>query len=65
MPGCDQKRSRPGRTFSRAELVKHAFGAPVDEQTVDVHIKELRRKLEPNEQKIETVRGRGYRCAKK
>jgi DNA-binding response OmpR family regulator len=55
--------AEPGRTFSRAELVERAFGAPVDERTVDVHIKELRRKLEPNEQRIETVRGRGYRCA--
>jgi DNA-binding response OmpR family regulator len=55
----------PGRTFSRAELVERAFGAPVDERTVDVHIKDLRRKLEPNEQRIETVRGRGYRCAEK
>jgi two-component system phosphate regulon response regulator PhoB len=50
----------PGRTFSRAELVQHAFEAPVDERTVDVHIKDLRRKLEPHAQRIETVRKRGY-----
>jgi DNA-binding response OmpR family regulator len=51
----------PGRAFSRAELVQRAFEAPVDERNVDVHVKELRRKLEPDEQAIVTVRGRGYR----
>ena len=53
--------AEPGRTFGRAELVQRAFEAPVDERTVDVHIKEIRRKLEPDERAIETVRGRGYR----
>jgi DNA-binding response OmpR family regulator len=28
---------------------------------VDVHIKELRRKLDPDDGRIETVRGQGYR----
>jgi DNA-binding response OmpR family regulator len=55
----------PGRTFSRAELVQHAFESPVDARTVDVHIKELCCKLEPDRDQIETVRGRGYRCAVK
>jgi two-component system phosphate regulon response regulator PhoB len=53
--------SEPGHTFSRADLVARAFPATVDERTVDVHIKELRRKLEPDAGRIETVRGRGYR----
>ena len=53
--------SVPGRVFSRAELVKLAFAATVDERTVDVHIKELRRKLEPDDWWVETVRGQGYR----
>jgi two-component system phosphate regulon response regulator PhoB len=51
----------PGRTFSRAELVEQAFGAAVNERTVDVHIKEVRRKLALHGSRIETVRGRGYR----
>jgi two-component system phosphate regulon response regulator PhoB len=53
--------SEPGRNFSRADLVAQAFPAPVEERTVDVHVKELRRKLEPYAGRIETVRGRGYR----
>jgi two-component system phosphate regulon response regulator PhoB len=53
--------SAPGRTFSRAELVERAIGTPVDERTVDVHVKELRRKLEPHAWRVETVRGHGYR----
>jgi two-component system phosphate regulon response regulator PhoB len=53
--------SDPGRTFSRAELVARAISAPVKERTVDVHIKELRRKLEPHGWRVETVRGGGYR----
>jgi len=53
--------AEPGRTFSRADLVARAFDGPADERTVDVHVKELRRKLEPDGQVIQTVRGRGYR----
>ena len=52
--------SVPGRLFSRAELVKLAFAEPVTERTVDVHIKELRRKLEPDDWRVQTVRGEGY-----
>jgi DNA-binding response OmpR family regulator len=37
----------------------------VDERTVDVHIKEMRRKLEPYEHRIQTVRGYGYRYLSK
>jgi DNA-binding response OmpR family regulator len=51
----------PGRVFSRDELVKRAFPDRVSGRTVDVHIKELRRKLEPHEWRIQTVRGQGYR----
>jgi DNA-binding response OmpR family regulator len=51
----------PGRTFSRSELVERALGTPVAERTVDVHVKELRRKLGPHGLRIETVRGKGYR----
>ena len=53
--------SAPGRVFSRDELLKRVFAAPVTERTVDVHIKELRRKLQPHDWRIQTVRGKGYR----
>jgi DNA-binding response OmpR family regulator len=51
----------PGRTFSRAELMEGCIGTLVTERTVDVHIKDLRRKLSSYGSQVETVRGRGYR----
>jgi DNA-binding response OmpR family regulator len=51
----------PGRVFSRAELVRLALAPQASERTVDVHIKELRRKLEPHDWRVKTVRGQGYR----
>jgi len=54
--------AEPHRTFIRAELVEQGIGDLVSERTVDVHVKELRRKLGPEGWRIETVRGRGYRC---
>ncbi len=53
--------SEPGRVFSREELIGQVIGGPVAERTVDVYVKELRRKLGPYGLRIETVRGRGYR----
>jgi two-component system alkaline phosphatase synthesis response regulator PhoP len=53
--------SEPGRIFTRPELVEKAVGDLVELRTVDVHIKELRRKLDPDDGRIETVRGKGYR----
>jgi DNA-binding response OmpR family regulator len=53
--------SEPGRIFTRAELIEKAIGDLVELRTIDVHIKELRRKLEPDSGRIETVRGKGYR----
>jgi DNA-binding response OmpR family regulator len=63
----------PGRTFSRTELVERAFGWEYEgmERTVDVHVKNLRRKLGPRPGDgtrgeapwIETVWGLGYRFA--
>jgi two-component system phosphate regulon response regulator PhoB len=53
--------AEPGRSFSRAELVERVIGARVTERTVDVHIKELRRKLGQLGAQIEAVRGCGYR----
>ncbi|HKI05444.1 MAG TPA: response regulator transcription factor [Thermoanaerobaculia bacterium] len=59
----------PGRAFTRAELVERAFGWDYEgmERTVDVHVKNLRRKLGARtaggEPWIETVFGIGYRFA--
>src|SRR5262249_37862421 len=51
----------PGRAFSGAELLEKGIGDLVTERTVDVHVKELRRKLGQDGRLIETVRGQGYR----
>jgi two-component system phosphate regulon response regulator PhoB len=55
---------RPGRVFSRAELLDLVWGrsAEVDERTVDVHIGRLRKKLSKGRERdpIRTVRGAGY-----
>ncbi len=58
----------PGRAFSRYDLLDHIQGAVYEgyERTVDVHIKNLRKKMEPNPRQpryIETVYGVGYRFA--
>lgn len=56
---------RPGRVFSRAQLLDQIWGRDVfiEERTVDVHIRRLRAALEPAGQDalIQTVRGVGYR----
>src|SRR5262245_57134793 len=54
---------QPGRAFSRQELMETAMGddALVLERTIDVHIKSLRQKLGEHAERIETVRGVGYR----
>lgn len=54
---------QPGRVFHRSELIDAALGsdAIVLERTIDVHIRSLRRKLGPDADVIETVRGVGYR----
>jgi two-component system phosphate regulon response regulator PhoB len=53
------------RVYSRAQLLDHIWGGNVyvEERTVDVHIRRLRRALEPNklEDMVQTVRGSGYR----
>lgn len=58
--------SSPGRAFSRAELLEHLKGGSMEgvERTVDVHIRNLRSKIEPDASDpyyIETVFGVGYR----
>lgn len=54
---------RPGRTYTRAELLDAARGEDANafERTIDVHIRALRRKLGSRAALIETVRGIGYR----
>lgn len=56
----------PGKVFSRAAILNHMWngGFVGDERTVDVHIHNIREKIEPNPQKPEyllTVRSLGYR----
>ena len=55
-----------GRTFTRQELVDRALGEDYDglDRTVDVHVKNLRRKLGAAGEAIVTVFGVGYRFAK-
>jgi len=53
------------RVFSRSQLLDQVWGDHVfvEERTVDVHIRRLRKALEPtgHDKYIETVRGSGYR----
>ena len=53
----------PGRAFERSELIESALGEDtlVLERTIDVHVRAIRRKLGPQADVIETVRGVGYR----
>lgn len=56
----------PGQVFTRLQLLEHAQGNAYEgyERTIDVHIKNLRKKLHDDSQDphiIETVRGVGYR----
>jgi len=57
-----------GRAFTREELLARAFGPGYDglDRTIDVHITNLRRKLEGEsaQRYVQTVHGVGYRLAK-
>lgn len=57
--------THPERVFTRSQLLDQVWGDHVflEERTVDVHIRRLRKALEPSEHHglIETVRGSGYR----
>jgi len=59
--------SQPGRPFSRNELMETSRGEDANslERTIDVHVRALRKKLGENNEIIETVRGVGYRMARK
>ena len=54
---------RPGRAFSRDQLLSEVWGysGDLETRTVDTHMKRLRSKLGPVAIWIETVRGLGYR----
>ncbi len=58
--------TKPGRVYSRYELINRVRGYEFEgyERTVDVHVKNLRRKLEEDPaspQIVQTVLGGGYR----
>ena len=56
--------THPERVYTRAQLLDHVWGDHVfiEERTVDVHIRRLRKALEPSghDRLIDTVRGSGY-----
>jgi two-component system alkaline phosphatase synthesis response regulator PhoP len=58
----------PGRVFSRAQLIEKALGYNFEgfDRTIDVHILNLRRKLEPDPKHpryIKTIYGAGYKLS--
>jgi two-component system phosphate regulon response regulator PhoB len=57
--------THPDRVYSRAQLLDHVWGGSVyvEERTIDVHIRRLRKTLEPHglDAMVQTVRGAGYR----
>jgi len=59
--------THPERVHSRAQLLDNVWGDHVfvEERTVDVHIRRLRKALEPGhmDSLIQTVRGTGYRLS--
>jgi two-component system phosphate regulon response regulator PhoB len=57
--------THPDRVYSRGQLLDRVWGGNVyvEERTVDVHIRRLRKALEPGgfDRFVQTVRGAGYR----
>ena len=57
--------THPERVYTRSQLLDHVWGGSVyvEERTIDVHIRRLRKTLEPfgAENMVQTVRGAGYR----
>lgn len=57
--------THPDRVYARNQLLDHVWGGSVyvEERTVDVHIRRLRKTLEPyaKDALVQTVRGTGYR----
>ena len=61
--------SHQDRAYSRAQLLDQVWGGNVyvEDRTVDVHIRRLRKALTPHnfEHLVQTVRGTGYRFSSK
>ena len=59
--------AHPGRVFTRAQLLERVWGSDFyDDHVVEVHVGNLRRKLEDDPARprwVQTVRGVGYRLA--
>ncbi len=57
--------THPERVYSREQLLNHVWGTNVyvEDRTVDVHIRRLRKALEHSghDRMVQTVRGTGYR----
>ncbi len=58
----------PGQVFSRAQLLEHAYGLDgfITERTIDVHVRNLRKKIEADPaspELLQTVYGIGYKVA--
>jgi DNA-binding response OmpR family regulator len=57
---------QPGRIFTRGQLLDAIHGVAFEsyERAIDTHVKNLRRKIEPDTRRpryVETVHGVGYR----
>ena len=61
--------TRPERVYSREQLLDHVWGTNVyvEDRTVDVHIRRLRKAIAPlgHDRLVQTVRGAGYRFSSK
>ncbi len=61
--------THPERVYSRSQLLDRVWGGNVyvEERTVDVHIRRLRKALEPfgYQRFVQTVRGAGYRFSRR
>ena len=61
--------THPERVYTRSQLLDHVWGGNVyvEERTIDVHIRRLRKALEPFgfDRFLQTVRGTGYRFSTK
>jgi len=59
--------THPDRVYSREQLLNNVWGTNVyvEDRTVDVHIRRLRKALKDYDHLIQTVRGAGYRFSSK
>lgn len=61
--------THPERVYSREQLLDHVWGTNVyvEDRTVDVHIRRLRKAISPagHDRLVQTVRGSGYRFSAK